>query len=584
VALVVVASMAATPALAAAPREAGAVAGASPAQVAETQVNGCTFPFTETDATGTEVTVETAPERVVTLGASEQQTVWEIGDARETVVGGSPFADYLTGSEAVPSVYSVEETRFFTGLVPNATLVERQDPDLVLAANTIDTATVEDLRESGITVYKFDTATDVEFVYRKTRLTGRLVGECDAADERTAELRDQVETIRRATSGVEDRKRVFYVGADGFTVGENTFIHEIITVAGAENVGAEYGSGFYPYTGSLLPVFGREDITSRVVASNPDWLVRTSPVEPSSAFRVTTAGRQNQTVVLNSDYTSQPAPRIVVAMATLVANLYPERYRKAQLGILREEARQNETWEVPYADADPRYTTVEGGEAVLRVQNGEPPTTRWAVPDRFAPNSSVRLTDLAVTTREPNPIFSVRVRDATGEGPPLPGNATRLAAYDPTAEDLIGQPTGAEVTVRVPLESVGAPAERLTVYRRSGDGWTTLNTTVSVDETNQTATVTASADGLPAFAVGVAPAEPAATSTPASTATPAQVEPTATPTAAPTASPTATPTATASPTATPAPTPTPTTGGGPGFGPVAAVAALAATALLLRRR
>ncbi|ESS07711.1 MAG: hypothetical protein A07HB70_00253 [uncultured archaeon A07HB70] len=82
--------MAATPALAATP---GATAdralagGPGVAQTTTDTANGCTFPFSETDATGTEVTVDAPPDRVVTLGASAAQTMWEIDSAREKVVG-----------------------------------------------------------------------------------------------------------------------------------------------------------------------------------------------------------------------------------------------------------------------------------------------------------------------------------------------------------------------------------------------------------------------------------------------------------------------------------------------------------------
>ena len=100
----------------------------------------------------------------------------------------------------------------------------------------------------------------------------------------------------------------------------------------------------------------------------------------------------------------------------------------------------------------------------------------------------------------------------------------------------------------------------------------------------QAVTVTASADVLRGFAVGVTPADaPTVAEPPVSD----QSTPTPTPTAVPTDSPTPTATVTSTATATqmPTATPTPTAGGGPGFGPVVALAALlAGAALALRRR
>jgi iron complex transport system substrate-binding protein len=567
--LVVVVSGAATPALAATPTADGpsAVAG-GPTAPQVSGANGCTFPFSETDSTGTNVTVDAPPERVVTLGASAAQTMWEIDGAREKVVAYTTFASYLenVGDNRTLLTYT-DDQRLTNGSID---AVVDLDPDVVVAANIVAPEDVRTLRERGVTVYRFRTATDIEFIYQKTRLTGRLVGECDAADERTAELRAQVATIRRATDGVRE-KRVFNP-TFGVTPGRNTFIDEVITVAGGENLGRLAGDG----TG--YNVYDPE----RIAAADPEWITGTGAVSTPAGLAETTAARESQTVVLNPNYVFQPAPRIVVAMVTMVRALHPERYRQARLGLLAREAERDPGgYEIPYADADPTDTTVEDGDAVLRVQNGEPPTTRWAVPETFAPNASVRLTDLAVTSREPNPIYSVYVRNATADAPPLPGNATLLAAYDTETEDLFARPTGAAYSFRVPLEQVGDDA-RLVVYRRTGDGWTALPTERSVNETSQTVTVTASAETLRDFAVGVVPADTAPTTEPT-----APDRPTPTPTAVPTASPTPTAVPTASPTPTTPDatrTPTPTAGDGPGLGPVAALAALVAGALVALRR
>jgi iron complex transport system substrate-binding protein len=578
VVLSIVVSGAATPALAATPTvedPTAVVGGPAAPQTTQTTANECTYPFTSEDATGTNVTIEAPPERVVTLGPSAAQTMWEFGEARDKVVGVNPNSDYLDGAETRPSVFDIGP--FGPELTPNVSKVVERDPDVVLAPNIIPNKSVEALRAEGLTVYRFETATDVEFIYRKTRLTGRLVDECDAADRRTAELRDQVRTIRRATADVEE-PLVFHYFGPGFgdfppaTPGRDTFIDEIYNVSGAENLGARFGSGYPAYE------------SEQVVDADPAWITYSSDYSSvPDTYASTTALETNQTVQLNANHLYQPAPRIVVAMTTLVRALHPERYRRAQLGLLAEEVNETDTWERPYADADPVYSTVEDDAAVLRVQNGEPPTTRWTVSSEFDPNSSVRLTELAVSSREPNPIYTVRVRNATADAPPLPENATLLAAYEPNTEDLFARPTGAAYTLRVPLERVGDDTTRLSLYRRTGDGWTALDAERSLNETDQTVTIAASSDVLTGFAVGVAPA-PTATEP----STPDQP----TPTAVPTASLTPTATATPSPTATPAPSPTatatpsstPSAGGAPGFGPVAALAALLAGALLALQR
>lgn len=507
-AVVVVVSMAATPALAATPgatAEPRALSGAPAlAQTTTETANGCTFPFTETDATGTEVTVDAPPERVVTVGGSASQTMWEIGDAREKVVALDEFSLYLENATDGRTLLTYEGS---TQRLSDSSIdsIADADPDVVLAANIIADEDVQTLRNRGVTVYKFRAADSIEFIYGKTRLTGRLVDECDAADARTAELRQDVETIRRATADVPPT-RVFYAFF-GFTANRNTFVHDAIVAAGGENVAADLAlddeGGFYKYA----------PYTDQIEANDPEFFATTEGAVKlgSTAFETTfantTAGDRDRNIVVNSNYISQPAPRVVIAMTQIVAALYPERYRQAQLGLLRTELNNDTdtgTWEIPYADADPLDSTVENDTAYLRVQNGDAPRTEFPVPDAFAANSTVRLTEVAVDTQEPNPIFTVTVRNATADAPALPGEARLLAAYETDTEDLHMFATNATYTLSVPLESVPGEPSELTVYRRADDGWAPAETTVRVNETTQTANVTASTDRLSAFAVGVA--------------------------------------------------------------------------------
>lgn len=286
----------------------------------------CTFPVSSTDATGTNVTIQDEPRRIVTLNPSATQTMWEIG-AEGKVVGLTPYASYLGGTENRTNVWSQSSV--------NVEAVIALDPDLVLAPNTIPDDTVEQLRGAGLTVYKFETATSTEFVAEKTILTGRLVGECDGARSRADEMRREVETIDEAVDGV-DRPRVLYTFF-GWTAGEGTFIDTIITTAGGRNVAAEAG------------ITGYAKISEEVVVSrDPEWMVLNSdnPTVPDSqAYEQTTAARAGNTVTVDANYISQPAPRIVQPMLTIVRALHPDEYEVASRGV--EEVREDDEEDLP---------------------------------------------------------------------------------------------------------------------------------------------------------------------------------------------------------------------------------------------
>lgn len=299
-ALLVVAGVAATPTAAA----------------AQESSSECSFPVTRADATGTEVTVEAAPERVVALGPSAAQTMWDI-DGRDQVVG-MPVNRYTSNLEGAD-----ERTNVFNpdGFTVNVERVVDLEPDLVLASNVIPDETVLQLRDAGLTVYKFGFAADLEDVQEKTRLTGQLTGNCEAATERVAWMEDRLATVREAVAG-EERPPVVYPLGGGFVAGDGTFLHELIRTAGGRNVAAQAGVTGY---GTLS--------IEVIVTRNPEWLVLNEGLPESAlklyAYNHTTALRQDQLIRVNPNYANQPAPRVVLVVEQIAKALHPEAYAAA---------------------------------------------------------------------------------------------------------------------------------------------------------------------------------------------------------------------------------------------------------------
>jgi iron complex transport system substrate-binding protein len=287
-----------------------------------TQEVDCSFPVTETDASGHEVTVDAEPERVVTLNPSAAQTMWQIG-GKEKVVGVSQFGDYLGGAEDLPTV---------TSGYPSSVNVEQVielNPDLVLAPNTIANDSVRQLRNAGLTVYRFEMATSIEDVYQKTQLIGRLSGECSGAEETVSQMQTDVQNVEQAVEG-QERPTVYYHMTGGFTAGENTFIGKLVETAGGHNIAADVNAS--------RPYF---EISSEVVVQqDPDWVVVTaqpgklgknprSYIPEDSVIRNTTAWEENNILVLNSNYLSQPAPKITQPLTRMAKSFQPDAYAEA---------------------------------------------------------------------------------------------------------------------------------------------------------------------------------------------------------------------------------------------------------------
>jgi iron complex transport system substrate-binding protein len=276
----------------------------------------CSFPLTVTDETGTEMTIEEAPQRIVTLSPSASQTLWEF-NASGKVVGVADTAGYLEGAS--------EKEVVTDGQTIRTEVIVGLEPDLVIAPDIIPNEKVEQLRSAGLTVYNVNPSTNFADVYAKTERIGALAGECAAANATVTDMRERVTAIREAVADEESAGGMYVFF--GFTTGNGTFIDSIITSAGLTNVATEAGiSGFGP-------------VNEEVVANNSEaieWLVlNDNPASHPSGdvYNGTYALQNDQTVVLNENYLNQPAPRTVLALETLTQAVYPDAYAEAQAAL-----------------------------------------------------------------------------------------------------------------------------------------------------------------------------------------------------------------------------------------------------------
>ncbi|WP_135663435.1 PGF-CTERM-anchored ABC transporter substrate-binding protein [Halorhabdus rudnickae] len=281
------------------------VAGQTPEN--ETAVD-CSFPIEVTDANGATVTVTEEPDDVVVLAPSAAQVMWEIG-AQAKVVG-MPVryhTEYLERSTEKTNVVGEKGQ-------PQIETIVGLEPDLVLAPNVVSEDAVEQLRNAGLTVYRFKQAASIADVIEKTRLTGRLVGEYDTAREVSARTQATLDAYRNATAG-QDRPTVLYTLGGGYTAGPETFIGDVIDAAGGENVAAAANISEYDVISNEV-----------IVNQDPDWIVVPSGVDvPSgSGINGTTAVQEGQVLRVDRNFMHQAGPRVTHPLEAMATTFHPD--------------------------------------------------------------------------------------------------------------------------------------------------------------------------------------------------------------------------------------------------------------------
>jgi|SRR5690625_805997 len=272
------------------------------------------FPITIEDANGKEITIDEKPEQIVSLIPSNTEIVYEL-DLGDSLVGVSDHDNYPE---------EVLDKEKIGGLELNVEKILSLEPDLVLAHPTNDTDGLEQLEESGITVFVINDATNFDEVYDSIELISQVTGTEDKGkDLITAMQNDLNEIAEKAEEIDEDEKKKVYLeispAPEIFTPGKNTFENDILELLNAENV-AKDEDGWV------------EISEEAVVEMNPDVIALTydyidNPVEEvmkRKAWQDIDAIMDEQVFLIDTDIVSRPGPRLVEGAEKLGEVIYPQ--------------------------------------------------------------------------------------------------------------------------------------------------------------------------------------------------------------------------------------------------------------------
>ena len=182
------------------------------------------------DQAGRTVVLPSSPARIVSLVPSATQTLMALG-AVGRLAGRT---DYDTASAVVglPSVGG--------GLHPSGEVLLSLEPDLVVRfAGETDPETPA--RLDGLGIPHLAVRPDrIDDVREMIRLLGRVVGREGRAREILARQDAVLDSLRARTDGLAPVPVAFLVGGDPpWVAGAGTYIHELMALAGGENVFAD---------------------------------------------------------------------------------------------------------------------------------------------------------------------------------------------------------------------------------------------------------------------------------------------------------------------------------------------------------
>jgi iron complex transport system substrate-binding protein len=245
--------------------------------------------------------------RIVSLVPSLTEDLFAIGAGKQ-VVGVSQYADYPAAAASLPQVSSYSSI--------DAEKIVKLHPDVVVGI-TSQASLVADLRRVGLRVTLLNND-GFEDIFGDLTALGRLSGHEREAAALNARLRARTaQLVRNVPHDATPRCFVVVGIAPIFTVGDQSYIAQLLRLAGARNAASGLHQAYARYSAEALVALQPDVIIADKASKIGSVLDRT----PWNALR---AVKSKHVYVLDDDdLLERPGPRYNEGLAWLIARLHP---------------------------------------------------------------------------------------------------------------------------------------------------------------------------------------------------------------------------------------------------------------------
>ena len=191
---------------------------------------------TYTDDYGSKVEIPQHPQRIVSTSPAVTEIIFALGGSH-LLVGRTDFCTYPPAALQITSIGGISNL--------NIERIMSLNPDLVISGSMIPKKSTIQMEKMGVPTVCVIEQKRYEGLYDNISKIGQLIGRSKTADSLNSVLRDRLAKLDVQTT--THPKSVYYVvgfGASGnFTAGGDSFINDIIRLAGGHNI-AEGISGW----------------------------------------------------------------------------------------------------------------------------------------------------------------------------------------------------------------------------------------------------------------------------------------------------------------------------------------------------
>jgi iron complex transport system substrate-binding protein len=267
------------------------------------------------DQMGREVVIDGIPQRLISLSPSNTEIAFALG-LSERIVGVTEYCNYPP---------EAQEKELIGGFAtPNIERIVELEPDLVLAS-TIHEEAVTQFEALGITVLVIESATLTE-LYTSISLMAELTGVSGAGEALIASMQSRIGAVEEQVASIPEAERVkvyYEVYSDPLmSAGKQTFINEIITLAGGINIFADIDESYPQISAEVVAERQPQVILYPDYHGTAEFVLESMVDRPG--WSSIPAVADGKVYAASDDAFARPGPRVVEAVEEAARLFYPQ--------------------------------------------------------------------------------------------------------------------------------------------------------------------------------------------------------------------------------------------------------------------
>jgi len=266
-----------------------------------------------TDSYGRDVVIPSKPLTIVSLGPNVTEIIFSLGKGNN-LIGRTQFCDYPAETASIEAVGNMQE--------PNIERIIELNPDIVIASTHVSPEKIGLLEKAGIATVGIYNDSTFEGVYSTIRDIGKVLGESNNAERLIFEMGITISDVAKRVAG-KSEPSIYYVVGFGdwgdFTAGGDTFINQMIEMAGGNNIASDVNGWSY----SL----------EKIIEKDPDYIICSQFWGTKESFEATPnykdlrAVQEGNLIAIDNNILDRQGYRNAEGVKTLAQIFHPEAFK-----------------------------------------------------------------------------------------------------------------------------------------------------------------------------------------------------------------------------------------------------------------